>query len=155
MREAERGGKSSDELCVPVWCKQKKQKKKERTKKELLPSAYTAGSCPLSSKAFSSAALIITALFPQEGPAVICPVASADHHPSVQPPSSRPFSILIKAQDLRHQHHSNRVFVWLEGTWLHTHFFFPPLLIPFLHCELCKSLFFCFFSYSSACPHHK
>lgn len=80
--------------------------------------------------------------FPQEGRAVICPEASADHHPSVHPPSSGPFSVLIKAQDLRHQHHSNRVFVWLEGTWLHTHFFFFPLLIPFLHCELCKSFFF-------------
>lgn len=115
---------------------------RERTKKELLPSAYTAGSCPLSSEAFSSAALIITALFPTGGPAVICPEASADHHPSVHPPSSGPFSVLIKAQDLRHQHHSNRVFVWLEGTWLHTHFFFFPLLIPFLHCELCKSFVF-------------
>lgn len=66
------GGKSSDELNARVWSKQKQKKKKlnalrERTKKELLPSAYTAGSCPLSSKAFSSAALIITALFPQEG----------------------------------------------------------------------------------------
>lgn len=54
--------------------------------------------------------------------AVICPVASADNHQSVYPPTSRPFSTLIKVQDLQHQRHCNTVFVWLEDTGLHTEY---------------------------------
>lgn len=47
-------------------------------------------------------------LLPTGGPAVICPVASVDHHPSTHPLTSRPFSTVIKVQDLQHQHHERQ-----------------------------------------------
>lgn len=70
---------------------------------------YIARSCPLLSlqKAFLPASLIISLLFPTGGLAVVCSVAAADHHLSAHSPASRPFSALIKVQDLRRQHYCN------------------------------------------------
>lgn len=69
---------------------------------------YIARSCPLLSlqKAFLPASLIISLLFPMGGLAVICPVAATDHL-SAHTPARRPFSTLIKVQDLRRQHRCN------------------------------------------------
>lgn len=44
------------------------------------------------------------------------------------PPTDRPFSALIKDQDLRHQHHRNRLYGWLEDTGLHIRLNFRRLV---------------------------